>query len=68
METNSKYMKIREYCDSSGFPESLLRRLCRTNKAHKFCQRTGSAVNSHILLCVPQFEKMWNSGELEECL
>lgn len=63
-----RYMRIREYCKESGFPEKTLRRLCRTYKAGKFSRRTGEAINSHILINVAAFERMWDDGEFKECI
>ena len=63
-----RYMKIREYCKETGFPEETMRALVKSYKGHKFSQRLSDADNSHYLITVPVFEKMWDSGELRECL
>ena len=63
-----RYMKIREYCKETGFPENTMRRLCKSYKAYKFSHRESDAPNAHIIITVPVFEKMWDSGEFRQCL
>lgn len=63
-----KYMTIRDYSEESGFPEKLLRRLCRTDKGQKFAHRANGSGNEQYLITVPVFEKMWEGNEFQECL
>ncbi len=61
-----RFMRIHEYCEESGFPEKLMRRLCHTYKAYKFAKRDSQ--KGAFLITVPLFEKMWDAGEFRECL
>ena len=61
-----RYMKIREYCEESGFSEKTMRRLVHTYKAHRFAHRESE--NGHFIITVPVFEKMWDTGEFREVL
>ena len=57
-----RYMRVREYCEASGFPRNLMYRLCRSYMGVKFSSRTSDAYNAHIIICVPEFEKLWKEG------
>jgi len=63
-----EYMRIREYCKESGFPEKTLRRLCKTHMAPRFSRRTGDCVNSHILINPKRFQKLWDEGAFRNCI
>lgn len=58
-------MRVKEYCEESGFPLKLMYKLCRSYKGRKFSKKESEAVNSHIIITVPVFEEMWEKGELE---
>ena len=60
-----RYMRVRDYCKESGFPVKLMYRLCRSHMGNKFSKRESDAENSHIIITVPVFEKMWDEGELK---
>lgn len=58
-----EFMKIKDYCEESGFPEYTLRNLCGSYLSYRFSHRTGDSKNSHYIIDVPTFESMWRRGE-----
>ena len=63
-----RYMRVREYCEETGFPVKLMYRLCRSYLGSRFSQRESDAVNSHIIITVPIFEKMWDGKEFRNVM
>ena len=63
-----KYMHMKEYCDATGFPLDVMRRLTRSYMADRFSFRSSSAKRAPINIIVPVFESMLEAGELKEII
>ena len=63
-----RYMRVKEYCEATGFPVKLMYRLCRSHLGSRFSQRESDAVNAHIIITVPIFEKMWDGKEFRNVM
>ena len=63
-----RYMHIREYCRETGFPESVLRRICHSRDGQRCCFRSSQAVNSPFIIIVDTFERMLEAGDLDDVI
>lgn len=63
-----KYMHMKEYCEATGFPLDVMRRLTRSYMADRFSFRSSGAQRAPINIIVPVFESMLENGEFKEVL
>lgn len=63
-----KFVHMKEYCDETGFPLDVMRRLCRSYLADQFSFRSSSAQRAPINIIVPVFESMLERGEFKEVI
>lgn len=63
------YMRIREYCTESGFPEDSMRMLVDQDRVpRKFTFKTSPKQNTPTLIIVKKFERMLENGDFREVL
>lgn len=63
-----KYMTISQYCEYSGLPDTLVRRLTRSYKGDEFSFRSSGSRSAPIYINVAKLDRMLENGDLKEVL